>query len=176
MLKSKKAKSGLSLHPSSQANQGPGIIEAGGVEYRLGSVLGTGGFGKVYQGRNERTGDFVAVKQMKIGDVKGDDLDSIMAEIHLLRNLNHQNIVQYVDSCRNETFLHIILEYIENGSLAQIVKSFGTFSEAVATSYIKQVLDGLAYLHAQGVIHRDIKGANILTTKQVRWLCGEQVR
>lgn len=51
------------------------------------------------------------------------------------------------------------------GSLASIIKKFGSFPESLVAIYIKQVLIGLDYLHAQGVVHRDIKGANILTTK-----------
>lgn len=54
---------------------------------------------------------------------------------------------------------------MENGSLAQFVKKFGSLSETLVAMYITQVLRGLAYLHEQGVLHRDVKGANILTTK-----------
>ncbi|KAG5463758.1 MAG: kinase-like domain-containing protein, partial [Olpidium bornovanus] len=56
--------------------------------------------------------------------------------------------------------------YCENGSLTSIVKKFGKFPENLVAVYIVQVLEGLRYLHEQGVIHRDIKGANILTTKE----------
>jgi serine/threonine protein kinase len=55
--------------------------------------------------------------------------------------------------------------YCENGSLHSICKNFGKFPENLVALYINQVLQGLLYLHEQGVIHRDIKGANILTTK-----------
>jgi serine/threonine protein kinase len=60
--------------------------------------------------------------------------------------------------------------YVENGALASIIKpnKFGAFPESLTAVYIAQVLEGLVYLHEQGVIHRDIKGANILTTKEVR--------
>ncbi|CAI9767019.1 unnamed protein product [Fraxinus pennsylvanica] len=59
--------------------------------------------------------------------------------------------------------------YVENGSLANIIKpnKFGPFPESLVAVYIAQVLEGLVYLHEQRVIHRDIKGANILTTKEV---------
>ena len=81
-------------------------------------------------------------------------------------------------------YLYIILEYArlhaspsltypfltvprfcENGSLHNICKRFGKFPENLVAVYVSQVLEGLVYLHDQGVIHRDIKGANILTTK-----------
>ena len=55
--------------------------------------------------------------------------------------------------------------FCENGSLHNICKRFGKFPENLVAVYISQVLEGLVYLHDQGVIHRDIKGANILTTK-----------
>lgn len=55
---------------------------------------------------------------------------------------------------------------MENGSLANVIKKFGSFSESLTAIYITQVLRGLKYLHEQGVLHRDIKGANILTTKE----------
>jgi cell division control protein CDC15 len=58
-----------------------------------------------------------------------------------------------------------VLEYVEGGSLAGIIKKQGPLSEALAAKFVKQVLEGLLYLHSQGVIHRDIKGANILKTK-----------
>ncbi|KAK8965172.1 Mitogen-activated protein kinase kinase kinase NPK1 [Platanthera guangdongensis] len=60
------------------------------------------------------------------------------------------------------------LWYVENGSLANIIKpnKFGPIPESLVAVYISQVLEGLVYLHEQGVIHRDIKGANILTTKE----------
>ena len=55
--------------------------------------------------------------------------------------------------------------YIENGSLSAVLKRFGSFSESLVAIYVTQILKGLQYLHHQGVVHRDIKGANILTTK-----------
>ena len=83
-----------------------------------------------------------------------------------MKKLNHKNIVQYIDFIKQDNYIHIILEYIENGSLAQLLKKFGPLSEPLCVIYIKQVLQGLEYLHSQGVVHRDIKGANILITKQ----------
>lgn len=87
------------------------------------------------------------------------------SEIDLLKNLRHDNIVKYVGFVKSKDCLNIILEYCENGSLHSICKSYGKFPENLVGVYMTQVLHGLQYLHDQGVIHRDIKGANILTTK-----------
>ena len=73
-------------------------------------------------------------------------------------------------SFKTKSHLYIILEYMEKGSLANIIRpsKFGALPESLAAVYIAQVLQGLAYLHEQGVVHRDIKGANILTGNEVR--------
>lgn len=110
-------------------------------------------------------GETVAVKQIQLGNIPKAELGEIMSEIDLLKNLHHPNIVKYKGSEKTKDDLYIILEYCENGSLHNICKRFGKFPEGLVSVYISQVLEGLIYLHDQGVIHRDIKGANILTTK-----------
>ncbi|XP_057963230.1 MAP3K epsilon protein kinase 1-like isoform X2 [Malania oleifera] len=137
-------------------------------KYMLGDEIGKGAYGRVYKGLDLENGDFVAIKQVSLENIAQEDLNIIMQEIDLLKNLNHKNIVKYLGSLKTKTHLHIILEYMENGSLANIIKpnKFGAFPESLAAVYIAQVLEGLVYLHEQGVIHRDIKGANILTTKE----------
>ncbi|XP_072971497.1 MAP3K epsilon protein kinase 1-like isoform X1 [Typha angustifolia] len=137
-------------------------------KYMLGDEIGKGAYGRVYKGLDLENGDFVAIKQVSLENIPQEDLNIIMQEIDLLKNLNHKNIVKYLGSLKTRTHLHIILEYVENGSLANIIKpnKFGPFPESLVAVYISQVLEGLVYLHEQGVIHRDIKGANILTTKE----------
>ncbi|CAH9081324.1 unnamed protein product [Cuscuta europaea] len=137
-------------------------------KYMLGDEIGKGAYGRVYKGLDLENGDFVAIKQVSLENIVQEDLNIIMQEIDLLKNLNHKNIVKYLGSLKTKTHLFIILEYVENGSLANIIKpnKFGPFPESLVAHFIAQVLEGLVYLHEQGVIHRDIKGANILTTKE----------
>ncbi|TQS38598.1 hypothetical protein Golomagni_00892 [Golovinomyces magnicellulatus] len=134
-------------------------------DYHLGECLGKGAFGSVYKAFNWRTGEAVAVKQIRLGDLPKSELRMIEAEIDLLKNLNHDNIVKYLGFVKSSDRLNIILEYCENGSLHSICKNYGKFPENLVGVYMGQILLGLQYLHDQGVIHRDIKGANILTTK-----------
>ncbi|KDQ11479.1 hypothetical protein BOTBODRAFT_177313 [Botryobasidium botryosum FD-172 SS1] len=133
--------------------------------YQLGDSLGKGAFGQVYRALNWTTGETVAVKQIQLSNIPKSELPEIMSEIDLLKNLNHPNIVKYKGFVKTREYLYIILEYCENGSLHNISKRFGKFPENLVAVYISQVLQGLVYLHEQGVIHRDIKGANILTNK-----------
>ena len=137
-------------------------------KFLIGEELGFGAFSKVYKGVDLKNGDFVAIKQISLEGLPEDDKDNMVQEIDLLRNLKHKNIVKYLGSYRTKSHLYIILEYAENGSLSQIIKpnKFGAFPESLAAIYMKQTLEGLSYLHEQNVIHRDVKGANILTTKE----------
>ncbi|KAM0397858.1 hypothetical protein ACHAQC_003522 [Fusarium culmorum] len=134
----------------SSALQDPGL-----KDYRLGECLGKGAFGSVYKAFNWGNGEAVAVKQIKLADLPKSEL----------RMIEHDNIVKYIGFVKSDDCLNIILEYCENGSLHSICKSYGKFPENLVGVYMTQVLQGLQYLHEQGVIHRDIKGANILTTK-----------
>ncbi|KAJ8081011.1 Protein kinase of the Mitotic Exit Network [Marasmius tenuissimus] len=134
-------------------------------DYQLGDSLGKGAFGQVYRALNWATGETVAVKEIQLSNIPKSDLGEIMSEIDLLKNLNHPNIVKYKGFVKTRDFLYIILEFCENGSLHGILKRFGKFPESLVAVYISQILEGLVYLHDQGVIHRDIKGANILTNK-----------
>ncbi|KAL2129601.1 hypothetical protein VTI74DRAFT_7535 [Chaetomium olivicolor] len=147
-------------HRQEKAVQDPGLRD-----YRLGDCIGKGAFGSVYKAFNWGTGEAVAVKQIKLIDVPKSELRMIEAEIDLLKNLHHDNIVKYIGFVKTADCLNIILEYCENGSLHSICKAYGKFPENLVGVYMTQVLQGLQYLHDQGVIHRDIKGANILTTK-----------
>ncbi|RMZ75030.1 hypothetical protein DV737_g5485, partial [Chaetothyriales sp. CBS 132003] len=135
-------------------------------EYQLGDCLGRGAFGSVFRALRWSTGETVAIKQIKLADLPKSELRVIMLEIDLLKNLDHANIVKYYGFVKTPDTLNIILEYCENGSLHSISKNFGRFPENLVALYMSQALAGLLYLHEQGVIHRDIKGANILTTKQ----------
>lgn len=137
--------------------------------FLIGEELGRGAYGQVFKGMDAHTGDVVAIKQISLSGVSQENLQSVMGEIDLLKTLNHKNIVKYIGSFKTRTHLYIILEFMENGSLSSVIKPnrFGVFPESLVAIYIAQVLQGLVYLHDQGVVHRDIKGANILTTKEV---------
>jgi serine/threonine protein kinase len=134
-------------------------------QYVIGDVLGKGGFGVVYKGLNTEDGSHVAVKRVSLKKCSKDQIDTIHQEINLLKKLKHELIVRYIDHKQSKTKLYIIIEYVEGGSLQDQMKEYGVFRESLVAKFVKQVLIGLNYLHNEGVIHRDIKGANILTTK-----------
>eukprot|EP00878_Enallax_costatus_P037286 GHUV01042105.1.p1 GENE.GHUV01042105.1~~GHUV01042105.1.p1 ORF type:complete len:241 (+),score=72.01 GHUV01042105.1:311-1033(+) len=87
-------------------------------------------------------------------------------ELSFYKKLNHPNIVGYIDSSFKTATntLYIFLEYVPGGSIADMIKQFGPFPEDVAAKYTRQLLIGLQYLHTQQIVHRDLKGGNVLVT------------
>ncbi|CCK72489.1 serine/threonine protein kinase CDC15 KNAG_0K01240 [Huiozyma naganishii CBS 8797] len=132
------------------------------TKYQLNQVIGKGSYGIVYKAVNKSTKQVVAIKE--INYTSDEELNEIMIEIDLLKNLHHINIVKYHGFIQKMSNLYIILEYAAHGSLKGLLSSrIGhLLDEAETKIYVRQTLDGLAYLHEQGVIHRDIKAANLL--------------
>ena len=74
-----------------------------------------------------------------------------------MQHLDHPNIVQYLGCERKEYSISIFLEYISGGSVGSCLRKHGKFEEAVVSSLTRQTLCGLAYLHREGILHRDLK-------------------
>ncbi|CAD8086177.1 unnamed protein product [Paramecium sonneborni] len=130
--------------------------------WKKGVFLGQGSFGVVYQGFELQTGRVFAIKQIEILLVDKESLNSFYQEIQILSQLKHPNIVEYYGCSNDGTHLSIFLEYAGGGSIAQILKKFGKLTESVIQKYTRDILQGLIYLHQKKIIHRDIKGANII--------------
>ncbi|KAI9253367.1 kinase-like domain-containing protein [Phascolomyces articulosus] len=133
------------------------------AQYQLGNCIGKGQFGSVYRALDMSTGETVAVKRIRLEDAELDK--EIMAKVGLLKTLGHSNVIQYLGFIRSKHHMNIVLEYAENGSLMSTLKAFGAFPEKLVASFCIKILHGLEYLHANQVVHCDLKAANILTTK-----------
>ncbi|GAA5890154.1 hypothetical protein JCM8208_002718 [Rhodotorula glutinis] len=135
------------------------------LTYQLGESIGRGQFGSVYRALNLSSGQVVAVKRILLEGKTEHEIEELSGEVKLLRRLSHPSIVRYEGAVRTEHYLNIILEYGESGSLEKTIKQFGQLPELLVASYTAKILEGLAYLHGQGVVHCDLKAANILGTK-----------
>ncbi|WVZ64827.1 hypothetical protein U9M48_014296 [Paspalum notatum var. saurae] len=138
------------------------------IRWRKGELIGAGAFGQVYLGMNLDSGELLAVKQVLIGTSNATrekaqaHIKELEEEVKLLKNLSHLNIVRYLGTVREEDTLNILLEFVPGGSIQSLLGKLGSFPEPVIKKYTKQILQGLEYLHSNAIIHRDIKGANIL--------------
>jgi serine/threonine protein kinase len=134
-----------------------GAIKRG--KWSTGAKIGLGSFGVVRIGMNRKTGTLMAVKSIVVGPAVMKD---IQTEIDLLKSLDHINIVRYLGAETDGTHLHIFQEWVPGGSVTSLLHKFGPFSIQVVRSYLFQILSGLAYLHDNNILHRDIKGGNVL--------------
>lgn len=144
------------------------------IRWRKGELIGCGAFGRVYMGMNLDSGELLAIKQVLITTNSNSNektqahIRELEEEVKLLKNLSHPNIVRYLGTVREEESLNILLEFVPGGSISSLLGKFGSFPEAVIRMYTKQLLLGLEYLHKNGIMHRDIKGANILVDNKGR--------
>ena len=159
----------LARSPSGAAAAAAAAALAGGVplKWQRGKLLGEGQFGRVFAAMDLVTGRWLAVKQVRFGGggrskQASAAIAQLEQEIEILRPLSHPNIVHFYGCKREGSHLLIFIEYCAGGSLLATLNTFGPLSEAVLRSYAAQLLDGLEYLHANNIMHRDIKCANIL--------------
>ncbi|XP_053569752.1 mitogen-activated protein kinase kinase kinase 3 isoform X2 [Bombina bombina] len=135
--------------------------------WRLGKLLGRGAFGEVFLCYDVDTGRELAVKQVPFdpdSQETSKEVNALECEIQLLKLHRHDRIVQYYGCLRDPTErkLSIFVEYMPGGSIKDQLKSYGALTENVTRRYTRQILQGVSYLHSNMIVHRDIKGANIL--------------
>jgi serine/threonine protein kinase len=134
-----------------------------GGRYRLSRVIGQGGMGSVYLGRDEVLHREVAVK--RVGLLPGEsvtDSARAMREARSSAALSHRNVVTVFDVVEDAGEVWLVMEHVPSRSLAEIIKQDGPLEPAVVASIGADVADGLAAAHAAGVIHRDVKPGNVL--------------
>lgn len=144
------------------------------MQWVRGELIGRGSFGRVYHALNVAAGEWIAVKEVDAPKTKSDMLndkmrdavDSLYREVSLLKDLDHENIVQYLgyDYDEEEGHINIFLEYVPGGSILSVLHKTGRFEEVLVRFFTRQILLGLEYLHDRNIMHR-------VSTRYVKETC-----
>ncbi|MDT4921300.1 MAG: eukaryotic-like serine/threonine-protein kinase, partial [Pseudonocardiales bacterium] len=143
-----------------------------GGRYELGELLGYGGMAEVHRGHDSRLNRDVAIKVLR-ADLARDPsfLNRFRREAHSAAGLNHPSIVAVYDTGEDampdgtpQPF--IVMEYVEGRTLRDIVKSEGRLPVRRAMEIVAEVCSALDFSHRNGIIHRDVKPANVMITPQ----------
>lgn len=99
------------------------------LKWIKGAIIGEGTFGKVYKGMNEKTGETIAIKQLYLADGSQEEVEELRREIGVMWELDHEHIVRYLGTTKTDRYLYIILEFVTGGSIASMLKQYGSFTE-----------------------------------------------
>ena len=135
-------------------------------DYVVSRLLGTGGMGSVYLARHNSSGRDVALKVLAADQARNPELvRRFQLEGQLAQGLRHQNLVEVLETGVADNTHFIALEFIDGADISQWLTQRGTLPLIRTISIIRQVAEGLAYLHRNNIIHRDIKPSNLLMTR-----------
>ncbi|KAJ2378049.1 kinase subunit of RNA polymerase II carboxy-terminal domain kinase I [Coemansia sp. RSA 2607] len=129
-------------------------------------MVGEGTYGKVYKARNRETGQVVALKRMRIDMEREGFPITAMREIRLLKQLRHPNITQVLDVVpESSNSIYVVMEYMDYDLSGLINHPQWSPEPAHKKSLMHQLFEGLEFMHARGILHRDIKGSNLLINR-----------
>ncbi|XP_061474214.1 mitogen-activated protein kinase kinase kinase 1 isoform X1 [Rhineura floridana] len=136
------------------------------MEWLKGQQIGLGAFSSCYQAQDVGTGTLMAVKQVtyvrNTSSEQEEVVEALREEIRMMSHLNHPNIIRMLGATCEKSNYNLFIEWMAGGSVAHLLSKYGAFKESVVANYTEQLLRGLAYLHENQIIHRDVKGANLL--------------
>lgn len=129
-------------------------------------IIGVGSYGRVLLGKNKDTGEVLAIKEIPLlGAV---EIESVCEEFKILSQLHHPNIVQCKGFRIQSQFLMIFMEFVAGGTIEDLLNKYGPFPENLIKKCTKEILKGLEYLHYHNIVHRDLKGNNILVNEECK--------
>jgi len=141
--------------------------KSGSVEskYEIGKELGRGGFSVVKEGVDKVTGERIAIKFIEKKFVDQEELKLLGREIDIMKKVQHRNVLRLIEIYETDHHLSLVMELVNGGELFYKIVDKGSYSEREARDIIRQLVEGVDYLHSQGVAHRDLKPENLLCSE-----------
>jgi serine/threonine protein kinase len=147
----------------------PVNVPAHFFDYTFVQIIGSGAFSLVILAKHDETGDSVAVKLLSRKYlVEHQAVEQFQRELTIFSGFSHPNLVKFVEVFDDDDLIYIVMEYCPFGSLHQLISAQGPLAESAARSVVRQIVEGLAYLHSLDVAHRDLKPENILIGENSR--------
>ena len=137
-------------------------------DYILDKSLGKGSFGEVFLTKKEKSSKLYATKKIPLTHLQNEEFKKyITNEIKIMKMLQHDNVIKFYDCYQTENNLYLIMDYINGGSLSEYLAEYklkkgAAFPQKMIQFFVKQIVQGLIYIHSKNIIHRDIKLDNIL--------------
>jgi len=131
-------------------------------DYDIGPEIGKGGFSVVHSAKKKSNGDVVAVKIIDKNPDHEEELQLLQREIDIMRKLRHKNIIALHEVYDEPEKIYLVMELVTGGELFDQIVSKGTYSERDAANTVRQILEAVEYMHANGIAHRDLKPENLL--------------
>jgi len=127
--------------------------------------IGEGTYGVIYKAQNQKTGQFIALKKIRLENEDEGTPSTAIREISILKEMTHPTIVSLLDVVNYDFKLYLVFEFLEQ-DLKKFLDSVTVLSSALVQSYLKQLLQGLTYCHQRRIVHRDLKPQNLLIDKK----------
>jgi serine/threonine protein kinase len=138
-------------------------LELGNFEIM--QTLGTGSFGRVRLAKNKTSQEFVALKILKKSEIlKLKQVDHVISEFNILRNINHPFLVNLIGYAQDERYLYLALDFVPGGEFFTYLRNVGRLESQHGRLYAAMVTSMFEYLHASNIVYRDLKPENLLLT------------
>jgi calcium/calmodulin-dependent protein kinase I len=130
--------------------------------YKVGEEIGRGAFSVVKRGTHKRSGEDVAIKFIEKKFVDKQDLMLLAREIDIMKKVDHPNVLKLKEVFETDETIALVMELVTGGELFYKIVEKGNYSEKDAANIVAQMINGVEYLHGEGIAHRDLKPENLL--------------